>query len=628
MKGFQEQKKPEKQEQEKKPTTRKTTVKKKPGQRPAYSDTADYESLGDGWGLFISFVRVFPDFLVDLFLSDDSNYGGLTLLQRVIMRAKARYQYCDITGCRGMTKTYTSFLEEFVEMIVWPGTRTAYYGPSHKQMADIASQVYPPIEHDYPGLCDYLTKEAESLDRFELSTPFGSTFTIAANRGGTVHKVVAEEFAQEEYPQFDYAEYKRVVLPMIRDSYTVKGAIDPYYILYKQQFITSASRRQNHAYEIRCQHLTMMQRGESAFVMDVPYDAVLLSGMRDVNWAETLHTSLSPDEWAREMESRYTGADENPIISDTALSESRCLAMMEEHHCCKDADNKLMPDEVIYIVAYDVSYADGAKNAKCACVVIKCTRQKEWLKRDKFMKQVVWVDDWAPMNAGEQAKKLKTIWNRFCYPGSETYIVLDAWQYGSSVLQSLMTDLGDGLAPLCIYDHKSMTEYELEDALPCIYPIKAAGVGTTDPDAEMIRYAELQFEYRNVQLLTSNFQTGLKSYKNFHRIKDDNTDYVIYKPYKKTNELVGQIQNLKKVPNAAGVSEKRISKSIQRDSWSALKYGLRFAQILERNMQLANVDRNSDWKQLVEQFEHGNGNMFAIPTRTRTVTGRHGGRIA
>ena len=245
------------------------------------------------------------------------------------------------------------------------------------------------------------------------------------------------------------------------------------------------------------------------------------------------------------------------------------------------------------------------------------------------MKQVVWVDDWFPMNAAEQALKLKSVWAKFTYPGSQSYIAIDAWQYGSSVLQSLMTDLGDALAPLCIYDHRSMTQFELEGALPCIYPIKAGGVGTTDPDAEMIRYAELQFEYRNVQLLTSNFQLGMEEYKNLHRIKNDKSDYNIYQPYKKTNELVAQIQNLKKVPNSAGVAEKRISHQIQRDSWSALKYALRLAQVLEREVLLTVVRGRNDWTDIINNYKEGNGLKHAgRGAKQRLVGERRGGRIA
>lgn len=586
---------------------------------------ANYENMGDGMAFLISFIRWYPDFLLDLYHSDNAEFD-LSLIQRVIMRAKARNQYADITGCRGATKSFTSESEEIVEMLTWAPQSCLYMGPSLTQTAKIGSDTFRQIEKNYPGLTKQVIVEAESKDRFELSTPYGSKFAIAAFRGNNVHKIVAEEAAQEEKPRFDDEEYRRVALPSVRLQFRVNGKPDPTYIKFKQHFITSAGRRQNHAYESRCRHFAMMERGESAFVCDIPYDVILLCQMRPVAWAEKNRMELTPEEWAREMESRYTGSDENPIVRDSVLTDSRNLMCMEEHHCCKDRDNKIAPEDVFYIVGYDVSYADGAQNAKCACVAVKCTKQTEWLRRDKYLKQVVWVDDWAPMNAMEQAKKLKSIWYRYCVEGSTAYIAVDSWQYGTSVVQSLMMDLGDGLAPLCIMDHAVYTEYELEGAMPVIYPIKAGGVGTTDPDSEMVRNAEIQFENRNVQLLTANYNEGVEAYKRLHRIKDDRNDYLIYQPYKKTQELVGQIQNLKKVVSGGGIAERRISHHIQRDSWSALKYALRLAQLLERKY-LVKQPKRSDWDAMLSQYKKDNTfSTVSAAANTRIVGQRHGGR--
>ena len=591
------------------------------------SDKANYDNLGKGWAFMISFMRAFPDFIQDTLRSDEADYD-LSLIQRVIMRAKARHQYCDITGCRGVTKSYCSVNEEADEMLLFPGIRTAYFGPSYKQTAKIGSQTFKQIQKDYPALAEHFIVMADSVDRFELRTHMNSSFAITAFRGNNIHKVVAEETAQENPPRFDENDYKTVVLPAIRLNYKIRGRKDPAYIQFKQHTITSAGRRQNFSYETRCRHYQMMERGESAFVMDIPFDVPLLCQMRPVSWAESLRSELTPDEWAREMESRYTGADQNPLVPDTTLSESRTLLTMEEHHCCKDMSNKIPLEDVFYIIGYDVSYADGANNAKCACVVIKCTKQREWLKRDKYLKQVVWVDDWLPKSPMEQATKLKQIWYRYCYQGQSAYIVCDAWQYGSAVVQALMMDLGDGLDPLCTYNHMLYTEYELKNSLPVIYPVKAGGVGTTDPDAEMIRNAEIQFDNHNVELLTSNYGEGIEAYKKLHRIKDDKYDYIIYVPYKKTNELVGQIQNLKKVPSAGGISERRISNKIQRDSWSALKYALRLAQILERTY-LVKQRNPSDWDALLQKFEKGNGIQIAEGTgrMSRIPIKRTGGRF-
>ena len=565
---------------------------------------AMYDSLGDGWPYLIALFRFFPDFMLDLFHSDHADYN-LAFIQRIFLRINANYQYVDITACRGATKSYCRQAGGYVDGLMWPGETAAIVGPSLKQTSKIASDIHKQIENNYPALTALYTVEADGQDRFIVSTPYKSRLSIDNKRGVTVHRATAEETAQEEKPPFDADNYKEVVIPAVRGEYKVNGRRSKAYIAFRQQSITSAGRRQQYAYETRHNHRHMMARGERAYILDVPFDVILLNQMRPVAWAENIRNELTPAQWLREMESIYSGSDKNPIIRDEVLSESRCLLMMEEHHCCKDRDNKLKPEDVIYIVAYDVSYRDAKGNAKCACAVIKCTKQDDYYHRDKYLKQLVWLEDWTPAETPTpkaQAVRLRRVWDRFCYEGSQTYIVIDSWQYGDGVLTSLMEQPMGGGVPLCSYKHTYYTELELQGAIPVIYPIKAGGLGTTDPDSDMVLNAELQFEHGNVQLLTGNLSDGVEAYKKFHRIKDDSMNYKISQPYKKTNELIGQIQNLREEPSGQGIKERRISQHIQRDSWSALKYALRFAQILERT-NLVQKQNKSDWDKLLSKYK-------------------------
>ena len=565
---------------------------------------AEYENMGEGWPYLIALFRYFPDFMLDLFHSNDADYD-LTFIQRIFLRINANYQYTDITACRGATKSYCRQAGGYVDGLMWPGETTAVVGPSLKQTSKIASDIHKQVENNYPMLASLYMIEADGQDRFIVSTPYKSRLSIDNKRGVTVHRATAEETAQEEKPPFDADNYKEVVIPAVRGEYKVGGKRSRAYIPFRQQSITSAGRRQQYAYETRHNHRHMMARGESAYILDVPFDVILLNQMRPVAWAENIRNELTPAQWLREMESVYSGSDKNPIIRDEVLSESRCLLMMEEHHCCKDRDNKLKPEEVIYIVAYDVSYRDAKGNAKCACAVLKCTKQDDYYHRDKYLKQLVWLDDWTPAETPTpkaQAIRLRRVWDRFCYEGSQTYITIDSWQYGDGVLTSLMEQPMGGGVPLCSYKHTYYTELELQGAIPVIYPIKAGGLGTTDPDSDMVLNAELQFEHGNVQLLTGNLSDGVEAYKKFHRIKDDSMNYKISQPYKKTNELIGQIQNLREEPSGQGIKERRISQHIQRDSWSALKYALRFAQILERT-NLMQKQNKSDWDKLLSKYK-------------------------
>lgn len=596
----------------------------------ATTKDAEYDELGEGLPYLFALFRWFPDFFLDLFHADTADYD-LTFIQRIFLRINANYQYADITACRGATKSFCRQLGGYADGLMWPGETTAVVGPSLKQTAKIASDIHKQVENNYPGLTALITVESDSQDRFVVSTPHKTRLSIDNKRGATVYRASAEETAQEEKPPFDAENYKEVVIPAVRGEYKVNGRRSPAYISFKQQSITSAGRRQQFAYEMRHNHRYMMARGESAYIIDVPFDVILLNQMRPVAWAENIKNELTPAQWMREMESVYSGSDKNPIIRDEVLTEARSLLLMEEHHCCKDRDNKLKAEDVIYIVAYDVSYRDAKGNAKCACVVLKCTKQDDYYHRDKYLKQAVWIEDWTPAETptpAAQAQRLRRIFDRFCFDGSQTYIVIDARAYGDGVLTSLMAQPIGGGVPLCCYRHVDYTALELEGAIPVIYPIKAGGLGTTDPDSDMVLNAELQFEHGNVQLLTGNMNEGVEAYKKFHRIKDDSMNYKIAAPYKKTNELIGQIQNLREEPSGQGIKEKRISQHIQRDSWSALKYALRFAQILER-VNLQQKPAKNDWQKLLDKFKGVDlvRGMSGAGGGGRTVTGRRGGKI-
>ena len=88
-------------------------------------------------------------------------------------------------------------------MLLWPGIYTAYYGPSFKQTAQIAGDIYLEIEKNYPALAWHFSFIANTKDAFDIGTPYGSRLSIQAYRGKTCHKAVAEESAQENPPPFD-----------------------------------------------------------------------------------------------------------------------------------------------------------------------------------------------------------------------------------------------------------------------------------------------------------------------------------------------------------------------------------------------------------------------------------------
>lgn len=582
----------------------------------------DYDNMDDSesWALLISYWRWYPDRMLAILESEDSDYS-LTLIQTLNIRIMTRYQQTFITGSRGTTKTYGSFLEKMCEGILWPGELMRYFGPSLKQTADIASATFEQIRKNYPALAGHWLKTQNAKETFEMKTDTGSVFAITTMRGDNSHQVLCEEVGQEEQPVFNHRDYRNIVLPSVRLRHQVNKQPDTLHIDFKKQYITSACRQQNETYQYRCDILKAMMNGESAFIIDYPWEVAVLSRIRDLSWAEDLRRKLTPDEWMREMESRYTGVSENSVIRDEVLSESKKVTVMETHHC--------QDPNAIYIIGYDVSYEEGARHAKCALAVLKLTRQTGRGKQDVYLKQLVYVNDMIPQEAELQAIHLKDVYRRYSMDGGAgTYIAIDNRQYGKSVTEQLMKDMGDGM-PICCWNH-DYAELELRDALPVIYPVRASNgyteTGHSDPDAEMLKYAQMQFENGNVQILITNIYEGIEAYKAYHNLPTSDEDATFAIPYGKCREMCGQIMNLKKKASRMNWVETRISNSIQRDMWSALKYALRFAQLLERKNLIDSVNKDIDWTPLKAKITQNRAQQ-RLPYRTRVV-GWKGGRQA
>lgn len=554
----------------------------------------DYDRVDrDAAGLLISYFRWWPDKLLDLMESPNCKFT-LQPIQRMNIRAFCRYQEVFITGGRGLTKTYSALASRAVFGVVWPGVQMRYFGPSFKQTAELASAAWKQLTENYPPLAEHWSVVADSEYRFEIRTEYGSVLSITAMRGDNAGSVIAEEVAQEDKDSpFDHEKFQETVIPAIRVQRMVQRKRDPLIPQFQKLYITSAGRQQNPAFDYRRKTFAHMEQGKSAFAVDIPAEVAVLSGIRDISWYFDLKEKLTPEGWLREMQSVYTGTSENPVIRDSVLTECANLMVCEDRHCGDP--------NALYIVCNDVSYIDGAKNAKCATGVLKCEVQKDRYKQGHYLKSLVYIrDNPPPRKSAIQALDLKKIWWRFSLEtGQPTYIAIDSASYGKSVLEDLHSDLGDGLPPLCCINH-DLRELELDGALPVIYPIRATGgnSGSHDPDSEMLRYAELEFEHGNVRFLTWDVRGGVDAYKLLHNIHTEEMDHELALSYIKCRELRSQIGNLRKKVSGMNMREERISNHINRDMWSAVKYGLRLAQILEHKNLVEGIRRENPWEKV------------------------------
>lgn len=563
----------------------------------------DYDKINKkSWALLISFFRFYPDFMLDLLRAKNAQFG-LELIQRVMLRVQARYNNSYITGARGISKTYIVMLSKTTDGVVYPGDRARYYAPSQKQAAKLASSKFKEIQRNYPILASWWTVKNDREDMFYAVTDYNSEINMYAPRGDSFSSLVGEEMAQEGADGFDFTDFEEDVTKGHRDERLVNGKPDRTRVQLKECYISNASSRNNKAFSVyRQAALDSMIRGEKyeGFCMDVSWKTALLCNLRSIAYYKKEKKKTTPEVWKREMEVKYGGSSENPMIADETLARSRKLTCAEFEHCGDP--------NAIYAVCYDVADEDGQNNAKCGLLVWKFTEFTTVAKRDKYKAQAVYVDSFAPpKTAFGHYQRLKPIWQRFCMDGGQTtYLLIDCQGgHGKPIVEEFMKPTTDGSRPLACIDGYH-ADLEQPNAVRCIYPMKAGTRGTADPDGDMIEYAQIEFEQGNVELLIPRMLDGIEQYKLKHNIKDNSADSKIIVPYKKTEELCGQIKNLQKVASGQTVKEVRKTNRVPRDIWSAGKYGLRIKQKLEAKLaQKNNGGGKSSWDNVIERYKNG-----------------------
>ena len=578
----------------------------------------NYDTLAtEDFAILIAFFREYPDYLEDLCQSDEAQFGN-SLISRVIKRAMVRYRQCFIFGTRGIGKTTCVISAASNKGILYPNEVIAYYAPAEKQAAKIASEAWQTYSINYPYLAHHWKINSDAASSFKISTEDGSAVEIDIDRGRNTSCVIAEECAQEEAQKnFDWTEFNQVVKATNRKQHMVNGKPDKSHKDLAEIYITSSSRKENPSYSVCRQIRQKMVDGEDAFACWIPWQVPVLCKMKPYEYYANLKDSLTAEQFMRECESKCTGSIENPIIKEAVLEEAKKVKIMEDKHCGIS--------DVFYIIGYDPSSRDIAGNALCGIAVLKCERQYETAKWDRYKKSLVYVNDTTPpKSAREHAVRIKQLWKRYWLEedrkSTPPYLIIDARQYGQSVIECLHEDLNDGLPPLCTVTHEEpYNALEQNGAIACIYPLQATGNSGRDPNSVMLDYIEREFENGNMRILTTNFAEGLRAYKLKHNIKNDIQDVYIQKPYERTRELCRQIGNLQKKYTSTGWIESPISRYIVHDMWSATLYAARYAQYLEKDELYALNRADDGWQKAAKAVAASKGIDSNAPIKTRTI---------
>ncbi len=545
--------------------------------------TLTREFLDSNQELFTKYLNLwilYPDLFLDMIQdSEDAKNFHLLPYQRVALRASMRYRYHFWTATRATSKSFTAYLCALVRAVLLPGSTIMLASEVKGTVINIAKDKFAQFFRHWPLLEKELATRAEdgktgvksSTNYYELYFKNGSSITVVAkdtSRGLRACAAIWEECALiEEQP------FTEILWPQLNvKRREVDGTLNVDEPSSPKTFITTASNRTVYMYSRLIEvAVNAVLRPTEYFCWGLSYEVPLHYGLIDkaTMLDQRYSNNVSEESFARENLSIWTGNSEDAWLDSRRLNKHRSLLKCERKATATPGNPNAW-----YLIGCDV----GRYNANTAIMVIKVLPGDQ-----RFRKNVVYTEVINGTNyITEQAPRLKKLIQLY----EPREIVIDGNGPGiglmdAMVLPSLDNTTGEVFPAYFTFndEHHLPPEMSKEQDTPnanynaIIYDIKA---GSSNED-----------EIHSAFL--SSINNGSTSFLAHERIVRDKmmqtkkgqkmTPYdrkAFLLPYEMTSRLMDELNNLRLKPT--GVENKfkveRISRSLEKDRFSALEYAL------------------------------------------------------
>lgn len=410
----------------------------------------------------------------------------------------------------------------------------------------------------------------ESTNYYELNFKNGSTITVVSK--DTSRGLRATAAILEECALIDENSFNDVLWPQMNiKRKEVDGTINPEEPAAAQIFITTAAERTVFMYSklIECA-VNAVLRPDEYFVWGCSYIVPLHFGLLDkaTMMDQRYSSTVSEESFARESLSIWSGNNKVAWLNSKTINRRRVLLK-----CERKAYRERTP-EAFYIISADVA----RYKANTAIMVIKVLPRKNNFIKNVVYTEVIHGENYITVQA-PRIKKLIQLYD-------PREVVIDGNGPGIGLLDAMAipsfdAETGEYFPAYYVFnnDHHLPPEKNKGGSLPwpalnaIIYDIKA-GSGNDD---EIHSYFLSQINNGSVQLLADERIVKdklLKTKKGSKMSIFDRREFLL--PYEMTSRLVDELNNLKLKPtgNKNEFKVERISKSIEKDRFSSLEYGL------------------------------------------------------
>lgn len=327
-------------------------------------------------------------------------------------------------------------------------------------------------------------------------------------------------------------------------------------------YITTASSRQSYAWEQLYSVMMEMAYGKSAFVIGNDWTLPVLFEQLDPDYIEEVKNdpSMSPLQFAREYMSVWTGSSENSLVQLKDLEKSRVLT---------DTEFGFTKGDHKYIISVDVARSERKKTATTAIAIFKLIPRGN----GTYFKQLVNVHTYkGNMHFEDQSIYIKELVEKY----KASMVCIDGNGLGRGLLDYLVKE--DKYPSYSIVNDDSYDKYKLPNSLPLIFNVMSNTKETNASDM-----------HNNFMTVISNHDLKLLVSESVVKEKDKSKDYEKVAerlvPHIETSLFVDEVMNLTYEGRGNRTIVKRVSKSMEKDRYSAVSYGLYYIYLEESKNQ-------------------------------------------
>ena len=558
-----------------------------------------------------AFWRVYPDLFVDFmqtggkpvylnengqrcYTNDKDEEVKLTFslffYQRVFLRIGMRYKYVYAVFPRAYSKSFLSVLILMIKCILYPGAQLFSAAGGKEQSSSI-------LQEKTLDICNKIPAFKREIDWSRGATSMGKDHCkIIFKNGSSYENLAARESTRglrkhggllEECVGIDQKMLQEVLIPLMNVSRRcMDGSVHEEEQLNQSQlYITTAGYKNTYSYDKLIQTLVqMIVEPEKAFILGGTWRIPVAIGLQPKNFIRDLKkdTTFNEASFAREYESRWSGTVEDAFFDGEKFDRNRVLQKPEYEFSGRSSQ------QAYYILSVDV----GRKGCQSVICIFKVTPQAQGTSF-KNLVNIYTIEDG---HFEDQAIKIKKLFYKY----KARRVVIDGNGLGIGLLdymvKSQVDNVGDYYPPFGVYndEEKFYKKYRTDDTEDeAIYIIKANAPINT----EAYSIVQSQIESGKVKFLieekiAKNKLLGTKVGQNM--TPEQRNEYLI--PYVLTSILKEELLNLREENEGINIILRQANKSIKKDKFSALCYGLYYIKQEEDSKRRHKRFKASDWK--------------------------------